>query len=72
MDSLQIESVIKNKRFIGVFPRDKLPKDIEDTFSALIVNTDSSSEKGEHWIAIIIFPNHTGEYFDSFGLPPLH
>jgi len=51
MDSLQIESVIKNKRFIGVFPRDKLPKDIKDTFSALIVNTDSSSEKGEHWIA---------------------
>lgn len=72
MDSQQILSEFKNeKRFIGVFPRNNLPSNLSSSANALIINTDSSSEPGEHWVAIYI-ENKKGEYFDSFGLPPLH
>lgn len=39
---------------------------------AYVINTDASDEPGEHWVAILINNNGTGEYFDPFGLPPLH
>ena len=72
MDSRQIEEKLKNQPiFNGAFPRDKLPK-LFQIPAALIVNTDSSSEKGEHWIAIIVLKYRRGEYFDSFGIAPLH
>ena len=57
--------------FKGVYPRDELPE-ITRKPAALIVNTDMSSLPGEQWIAIILKRNGRGEYFDSFGLPPLH
>jgi hypothetical protein len=73
MDSAQIEKIFKNdKRFIGVFPRDSLPVKIEQVPCGLIINTDGAKETGEHWVAISIVGYKRGEYFDSFGLPPLH
>ena len=39
---------------------------------SLVVNTDKADEPGTHWIAIIIDKNGYGEYFDSYGLPPMH
>lgn len=56
--------------FLGVFPRDSLPN-IPSKGSCSIANTDSKYEEGEHWIAMYLDDQH-GEYFDSFGLPPLH
>lgn len=37
----------------------------------VVVNTDKSDCAGEHWIAIYFNKDGSGEYFDSFGLPPL-
>jgi len=72
MDSLQIKKKLRNiKSFIGVYPRDALP-DVGKRPVALIANTDSKYEPGEHWIAIILLKDGRGEYFDSYGLPTLH
>lgn len=72
MDSTTINKLLKNySGYLGTFPRDMLPK-IQQLPATLIVNTDPSTEPGEHWIAIHIDSNGNGEYFDSYGLPPLH
>ena len=57
--------------FMGTFPRDSIPK-VSRRPAAFIINTDSKNEPGEHWEAIILKEKEEGEYFDSFGLPPLH
>ena len=70
MNTLEINSLLKKYfSFVGVFSRDTLPK---ITCGTLIANTDPSTKPGEHWIAITINSDKTGEYFDSFGLPPIH
>lgn len=70
MNTSQINNLLKHyKNFIGVFPKDMLP---EYKVGTLIANTDDSSMPGEHWIAMTLNSDKTGEYFDSFGLPPLH
>lgn len=56
--------------FKGCYPADKLP----DKFTlpaGFIVNTQTSKEKGEHWVSIYINKNRVCEYFDSYGFPPL-
>lgn len=70
MFSTQINKILERvPHFIGCFPRDKLPEIIRRPAS-LIVNTDPSTEPGEHWVAIHI--DESAEYFDSYGLPPHH
>jgi len=59
------------KNFIGVYARDTLPYRVQLPM-ALIVNTDKRSQPGTHWVAIYIDTNGVGEYFDSYGLPPLY
>ena len=61
----------KIPNFLGVYARDQLPMDITIPMG-LIVNTDDSHNQGEHWLAIYIDEKGFGEYFDSYGLPPLH
>ena len=50
--------------FVGVFACDKIP-DFKSNIS-MIINTDKSSEPGEHWVAIYIGRN-TIYFFDSIG-----
>lgn len=74
MDTNQINKLVninleQIKCFLGVFPRDKLPKTNKQHF-ALIVNTDKSDKPGQHWLAITC-KNGKGYYFDSFGLTPI-
>lgn len=57
-------------KFIGCFARDKIPSIVEYP-AFIIVNTDKSSAPGTHWVAMR-FTSKECEYFDSFGLPPLH
>ena len=38
--------------------------------SAYVINSDPSSEPGEHWIAVYFHKRGRGEYFDSYGLAP--
>jgi hypothetical protein len=73
MDSITIRKLLINvKTFIGVYPRDLIPQNVKTRPASLIINTDASDKPGEHWIAIYLNENGSGEYFDSYGLPPLH
>ena len=56
--------------FIGVFPRDCLPKRIPHYPCSLIINTDTKNLPGKHWVSIFISSYKVGEYFDSFGHEP--
>src|SRR5436190_24340797 len=59
------------KSFLGVFPKDCLPK--PNTYPvSLIMNTDPQSKPGEHWVAIYFDSEKHALYFDSYGFPPLN
>lgn len=67
----QIEKQTRGvKFFIGVYPCDKLPSDIQKP-ATLIINTDPAREEGEHWVAVHLRPNGLADYFCSLGFPPL-
>jgi len=69
MNTLEINNILKHyKCFKGVYPIDKIPK-INN--GVIIINTDISTGPGKHWVALSMCKNLC-EYFDSFGLPPLH
>lgn len=59
------------KCFKGVYPLDMIPYMEERPF-IIIVNTHKSNMPGEHWVSLAIDKFGNGEYFDSFGLPPIH
>lgn len=72
MDTCQLlhsvhQDEIMSKNFLGVFPRDMIPSSINT--GSLIANTDSSKEKGTHWVAMYKEKNIC-DYFDSYGRPP--
>ena len=57
------------KNFFGVFPRNRLP----DVFSypcSYVINTDPSTQPGEHWLGFYYDKNGNCDFFDSFGNPP--
>jgi hypothetical protein len=72
MWSLDIEQVISTidnrKQFLGCFPLDQLPDFPTQFPKSCIINTQTSTKVGEHWIALILTKKHCF-YFDSFGLP---
>ena len=73
MNTLQIERLFKKDLksktiFKKVYALDQLEK---PTFlSAYIINSDPSSEPGEHWVVVYFDKCGREEYFDSYGLPP--
>jgi hypothetical protein len=73
MDTSKINNLLnKEKFYLGTFSRDTLPKKIISKPSGLIANTDTSNKPGEHWVAMIFNEDGSGEYFDSYGLPPFY
>ena len=71
MDTLLIKKLLRNfSCFKGVYPCDRLPYNNKLPLN-IIVNTDPSYLPGQHWVCISIKKNGRGQYFDSFGLPPL-
>ena len=57
-----------DKQFIGCYAKDKLPKKLSKLYpKKVVINTSSSMNRGEHWVAMILFKT-TCFYFDSFGL----
>ena len=71
MNTAEIKCILRNvDKFKGVFSRDTLPKVLIPPFG-LIANTDISTTPGQHWIAIYLNSDGSGEYFDSFGLMPI-
>jgi hypothetical protein len=72
MDSWTIDKLLKRfPCYQGVYALDKIPK-LKKLPCAIIINTDPASKPGEHWVSVIIDEEGNGEYFDSFGLQPLH
>lgn len=72
MNTLEIKKILKKiKCSTDVFCLDALPTQIHRKPFGIILNTDRCHEPGEHWVAIWLSQDETGEYFDSFGFPPL-
>ena len=71
--TLALRDQLLGDSFLGVYSVNGLPS-IHPTRKGpvtLIVNTDTTNLPGQHWIAIYIDKDNTGEVFDSFGrLPP--
>ena len=71
MDTLIIRKLLSIfPCFKGVYPLDLIPS-VKKMPSAIIINTHPSHKPGEHWVCVLIDKYGFGEYFDSFGLPPL-
>lgn len=73
MYSDEIEQELANcDSFCGVYMSDTIPSSINQVSGGgMIINLDSSSQSGSHWIAFWInSESQSGEYFDSFGAPP--
>jgi hypothetical protein len=74
MDTNEVDNLLKSDcelsvAFDGVFASDRLPK-AGDAKCVMVLNTDPHDEPGEHWVCMYIV-NGVGEYFDSYGFPPL-
>jgi hypothetical protein len=64
-----IEYLLQNvNHFLGCFPLDRLPP-FPTTFpKSMIINTQTSAQTGEHWVAVVLTETKC-YYFDSFALP---
>lgn len=73
MDTGQLRAVLSQSlgsSFAGVYPRDLIPHQLRPYEKAIVVNTDPHDRPGMHWVCLYL--NTPIEYFDSYGLPPLH
>lgn len=57
--------------FIGVFPRDKLPK-ITSYPQCFIFNNQNQNRPGEHWMAMFFTKDKKCIFFDSYAHEPAH
>ena len=64
MQVYDIGKTLLGNKFVGVFPLDKIPKKLR--CGGYIVNTDPSTQPGEHWIAFNVRQNSIS-VFDPFG-----
>jgi hypothetical protein len=74
LNTSQLIQIITNdkkssKDFIGVFPRDRLPR-IHNFPCSFIINTHKSDMKGEHWLAFYFDHDKKLDFFDSYGNSP--
>ena len=78
MDELQLQQLLTfdsytKPVFRGVFPKNRLPWRTSSSHfrSAYVINLDDSHLPGSHWVAMYLDLKHGGEYFDSYGQPPI-
>lgn len=66
MNTLEIDKKLeKVAGYLGAFPYDEIPKSNNQAFS-LIINTSSSNEPGDHWLALV-YRNNVYYFLDSYG-----
>lgn len=65
-DLNSIGKKILGVKFKGVFPSDKIPK-LHDLTPYAILNLDSSSESGSHWVSLARISDDKSILYDSFG-----
>jgi len=76
MDGLTLDTLMKKENhvapfFEGVFAADTLPRSLHKRPALLIANTDPITKPGQHWVAFYIGKNGEGEFWDSYGMPPI-
>ena len=76
MDGLTLDTLMRRDKhvsplFEGVFAADTLPHRLHKRPALLICNTDPLSKCGSHWVAFYINKNGEGEFWDSYGMPPI-
>ena len=64
-----VQFLRRHPTFRGCFPLDRIPP-LTHTPCSMVVNTDKSGGKGEHWVAVYMGDDCCC-YFDSLGLPLL-
>lgn len=70
MDTLQLTKILNNIPVKGqVCAKDLLPDKKSLDEKAYIINTDNSTDPGEHWVAVY-FRGDQAIFFDSYGFPP--
>lgn len=74
LNNIQLGKILSSdkctrKHFIGIFPRDKLPKRVEYP-SCFVFNTDPQDRPGEHWIAVYLDKQGNCQFFDPLGYSP--
>lgn len=73
MNEDQIRKSLEQYLPCVVCPHDMLKSIvIKNKPAAIVINTDRKGTIGEHWVAVYLKTGKRGEFFDSFGLPPLH
>ncbi len=65
METSQLNTMIKTPGFLGAFAYDQIPPKPDKDFS-LVINTQPSSEQGDHWLCII-YKDAVCYFFDSYG-----
>ena len=66
MNTIQIDKKLDNvEGFLGAFPYDQIPKSNKKMFS-LVINTSSSHEPGDHWLALV-YKDNVFYFLDSYG-----
>jgi hypothetical protein len=77
MNTRELQSILAADLFVqrttlfAVLACDQLPARLDRTKqAAFIINLDSSSEAGSHWVGLFFNGLSQFTYFDSFGLPP--
>ena len=58
---------IFGKKFVGVFPSDKIPKLKKNQMC--IANLDTSDKSGSHWVSFYCNEHSRCYFYDSFGRP---
>lgn len=74
MNTSQINQILKNNSvtrncFLGTFPADKLPVSTQRPL-CFVANTDPSTAKGSHWVAVFVNGKDCAEFYDSYGRGP--
>ena len=74
MNTIQLNEILSRDSFtknifLGTFAFDNLPT-ILNYPTCLIINNQSSTQPGCHWIAAYFNKNRTCEFFDSYGNSP--
>lgn len=72
MDTSQLKCMIKcdcvlNRRIIGVFSADNLPRVLPQTPFGFIANTDIHTKSGQHWCAFFSDIRGHVDFFDTYG-----
>lgn len=71
MNTTRIERCLKKiPAHVAVRASDRLPDTPVRPRTAIVVNTVSHTERGEHWVAFYSDSGDRMEYFDSYGRPP--